>query len=97
MSIKIINNQKVDMTEDEYQMFLDICKNYDRANFKGEDLFKDLFITNDDGLIIFIKPPSHKYISMEVFLFVVAIYQHQHMRVLYKRVDDLERKLLNKI
>ena len=86
--IRIIDYKKVDLTDDEYQMYQNICRSYDRPNFKGEDLFRDIFETDDDGFIVFLKPPTKHFTSMEVFLFVCSIMQHQHLRRLEQRVDD---------
>ena len=97
MSIKIIDNKKVELTEDEWTMYKDICRSYDRQNFKGEDLFKGLFQTDDKGIIVFIMPPSGIQTSMEVFLFISAIFQHQHVRLMEGKVsslcDRVEKKL----
>ncbi len=52
MVARIISYKKVDMTEDEYNEYLRICKSYDTPFFKGEELFKGLFEANDDGTIV---------------------------------------------
>lgn len=85
---RIIDHKKVMMTTDEWNMYEQICRSYDRANFKGEDLFTDLFETDDDGIIIFLKPPSKRFTSMEVFFFLMAVMQHQHITLMYSRVED---------
>ena len=41
--MKIINNKRIDITEDEYKTYKEICRAYDRDNFQGEELFKDHF------------------------------------------------------
>lgn len=81
------------MTEDEWNMYRDICRSYDRPNFKGEELFRDLFETDDNGVVIFLKPPSNRHTSMEIFLFISAIMQHQHIRMMHKKVDELCKTL----
>lgn len=88
MTIRIIDYKKIDLTEDEWQMYQDICKSYDKPNFKGEDLFNGLFETDDDGIIVYINPPSKTYVSLEVFLFVVAVFNHQHVRLIHSQVKD---------
>ncbi len=56
--IKIIDSKRVDMTHDEYQMYQNICESYDNPpSQKGKDLFIDLFETDENGLILFVKPP----------------------------------------
>lgn len=93
--MRVIDYKKIDLTEDEWQMYNKICRSYDRPNFKGEDLFSDLFETDDDGIIIFLKPPSKMYTSMEVFLFLMSLMQHQHLRRMEKRVEDALERIEN--
>ena len=78
--IRIIDNKKVSMTNDEFMFYEEICKGYDRPNFKGKDLFQDHFEVNDDGIIIFVKPPYKKFSSMEVFTFLLSLMVNQQLR-----------------
>lgn len=87
MTYRVINHKRIDLTEDEWRLYQEICRSYDKPNFKGSDLFLDLFETDEKGIITFLKPPS-KYTSMEVFLFMMSVMQHQHLRVMYERVDQ---------
>lgn len=88
MGIKVIDNKKVEMTDDEWAMYQSICKSYTTLTNKGEDLFIDLFETNNDGIIIFLKPPSKRQTSFEIFLFLMALMQHQHLRLMHQQIDD---------
>lgn len=85
------------MTEDEWKMYSDICRSYDRPSFKGEELFRDLFETDDNGIVIFLRPPSTRHISMEVFLFMSIVMQHQHIRMMHKKVDKLCEEMKEKV
>ena len=67
----IIDNKKVALTQNEWDMYQSICKSYDRQNFKGEDLFKDLFETDDNGIIIFLKPPSIALMTQNLIVLLV--------------------------
>lgn len=88
MPLKIIDNKKVEMTNDEWNMYQKIVQSYTTASNKGEDLFIDLFETDNDGIIIYLKPPSKFRTSFEVFLFLMSLMQHQHLRQMHKQVDD---------
>lgn len=94
-SIRIVHNKKLSMTDQEWEAYSNICRAYDRPNFKGDDLFIDLFDTDKHGNITFIKSPSRQT-SMEVFLFVCALYTHQGRRILEvkeeQRLEELSRK-----
>lgn len=87
--IKIIDHKKVEMTSDEFKMYEKICKTYDNPpSQKGKDLFMDLFETDDDGLIVFLKPPGERVCSFEVYLFVVNLMVSQHLKSGYKKIDE---------
>jgi hypothetical protein len=87
MSFRIIDNKKVNMTDDEWNMYNEICQAYQEHG--GEILFADLFETNDEGNITFLRPPSKRYISFEIYFFLIALMNQQHLRVMYSRVDDI--------
>lgn len=87
MTYRVINNKRIDLTEDEFRLYQEICRSYDKPNFKGSDLFAELFETDEKGIITYLKPPT-RYTSMEIFLFMMSVMQHQHLRVMYNRVDE---------
>lgn len=93
----IIDNKKVNLTHDEWDMYQKIVKSYTNLTNKGEDLFIDLFETNDDGIIIFLKPPSKRQTSFEVFLFLMSIMVHQHLRTMHTEVTDVCNQMKEKM
>lgn len=93
MPYRIIDNKKVDMTPDEWAMYDKIVKSYTDLQNKGEDLFIDLFEVDENGIIVFLKPPSKRRTSFEVFLFLMALMQHQHLRLMHKQIDDMAAEL----
>lgn len=97
MPIQIIDNKKVDMTTDEWNMYQKIVKSYTDLQNKGEDLFIDLFESDDKGIIIFLKPPSKRRTSFEVFLFLMALMQHQHLRLMHQQIDEVVSQIKSKL
>ena len=95
--MKVIDNKKIDLTDDEWNMYIKIVKSYTTITNKGEDLFADLFETDDNGIIIFLKPPSKRQTSFEVFLFLMSIMQHQHLRLMHKEVGDICSQMKEKM
>ncbi len=93
MAIRVVDNKKVEMTDDEWSMYNKIVKSYTDITGKGEDLFIDLFETNGEGIIIFLKPPSKRRTSLEVFLFLMSLMQHQHLRLMHEQVDQVVEEL----
>jgi hypothetical protein len=91
--IQIIDNKKVEMTPDEHQLYQRIVKSYTTISNKGEDLFIDLFETDQDGVIIFLKPPSKRQTSFEIFMFLMALMQHQHLRIMRRQVDEMHAEI----
>lgn len=95
--IRIIDNKKLALTQSEWDLYQSICRSYDRPNFKGEELFKDIFESDNDGVIIFLKPPASRYTSIEIFLFISAIFQHQHMRQMHDQLKQLMNEVRTKL
>lgn len=73
--LRIIDSKRVDLTDDEWSLYENICASYKQ----GKDLFRDLFETDDNGIIVFLKPPK-KMFSMEVVIFLQNLMIHQHLR-----------------
>lgn len=90
--VRIIDHKKVWMTNDEYLYYESICKGYDKPNFNGKDLFQDHFEANDDGIILFVKPPHKKYSSMEVYTFLISLQVNQQLRLAQEQVLSLVKE-----
>lgn len=98
MSFVIIDKKKVDLTADEFETYKRIVTAYTQVPYqKGEDFFIDLFEVDDDGIIIFLKPPSQRQVSLEIFLFVMSIMQHQHMRKMEEQVNAVCKRMEDKL
>jgi hypothetical protein len=95
--MKIIDNKKIDMTEDEWSLYGEICRSYDRPSFKGEELFRNLFETDNNGMIIFLKPPANRHTSMEVIIFLINVMAHQHLRAMQKEASAMFSQMKEKI
>jgi len=97
MSFRIIDNKKIEMTEDEWGLYVKICQSYTDLQNKGEDLFIDLFEADDNGIITFLKPPSKRRSTLEVFLFLMSLMQHQHLRLMHAQIDEACSSLKQKV
>lgn len=85
IQLRIVDNKRIQMTKEEFDLYQKICNSYP----EGKDLFKGLFETDDDGLIIFLIPPTKQF-SMEVVLFLQNLMLQQHIRKIY---SDFEKAL----
>ena len=92
-----IDHKKVNLTMDEWNLYQKIVKSYTTATNKGEDLFIDLFETDENGIIIFLKPPSKRQTSFEVFLFLMSLMNHQHLRLMHDEIADICGQMKEKI
>jgi hypothetical protein len=96
--LRIIDNKRIDLTNDEWEMYNKICQAYDveRRGISGKELFTDLFETDNYGIIIFLKPPKH-LTSMEVYMFLVSVMVHQHLGIACDHVDNLAQQMTEKM
>lgn len=94
---RVIDNKRIDLTNDEWDMYQKICRSYDRPNFQGEELFKDHFETNEHGIITFVLPPQKKYSSLEVFCFLLSIMNNQQNRIIQEQFQMLIKEAGKKI
>jgi hypothetical protein len=94
---RIVDHKRVEMTNDEFTLYQNICRSYDRPNFKGDELFRDHFEVNGDGIIIFVKPPHQKYSSLEVFCFLISLMVNQHMRIVQEQNKMMIKEAADKI
>lgn len=97
MTIRIVDNQKLEMSDEEWALYQKIVASYTTQYQNGQDLFIDLFESNDNGIIILLKSPSKRHTSFEVFLFLIALMNHQHLRVMYAMVEDACAQMKNKM
>ena len=85
------------MNEVEWEMYNKIVKSYTTPTNKGEDLFIDLFETDENGIIIYLQPPSKRQTSLEVFLFLMTLFQQQQLRLMQDQVNDICTQMKDKL
>jgi len=84
--MKVIDHQKVDITDEEYEYYQELVKQFTDENNKGTDYFKGLFRTDEDGFITIIKPT--KTVPWAVLFFVQQVMITQRLRIF----DQLRKK-----
>lgn len=94
---RVIDHKKVLLTGDEWNMYQQIVKSYTTMTNSGSDYFQDLFEVDNNGIIIFLKPPTKKHTSFEIFLFLMSVMQNQHLRGMWAQVDDVCNQMKNKM
>ena len=93
----VIDNKKVEITPAENAEFEKICRANDRPNFKGEELFRDRFVTDDDGRIVYLRALGNRYVSFEAVFFLMNLMQNQHLRAMYGELDFIKNALKEKL
>lgn len=98
MALHIIDNKPVDLTDREWEMYQQICASYDNPpSQRGRDLFCDLFESDDQGIILFLKPPSKRQTTFEVIFFVFSVMQAQQLRRMKEQADATVAKVNDKL
>lgn len=91
MQLRLVDNKRIQMTKEEYELYQKICNSYPQ----GKELFRGLFETDKDGLILFLYPPEKEF-SMEVVLFLQNLMVQQHLRKLYANFDEAIQDIQSK-
>ncbi len=78
------------MTASEWDLYIQICRSYDNGTqFKGENLFVDLFESTDDGQIVFLRPPNNRHTSLEVVIYIQNLMVQQAIRRMQNQINKL--------
>jgi hypothetical protein len=87
---KVIDFKKVEMTNEEYEYYQEIIKEFTDDQYSGKEQFHNVFETDEDGCISIIKPPLKSQIAWVVIFFLQNLMLNQRIRRLEKWV--LEKK-----
>ena len=87
--MRVIDYQKVDITDEEFTYYKELVTQTTDDKIKGEDFFRDLFKTDDDGFITIITPK--KSIPWVILFFVQQVMINQRLRY----IDRLRKEKPN--
>jgi hypothetical protein len=97
--IRAIANRRLDLSDEEFKYYTQIVEEL------GVDDFRELFITDKNGIIISISPPTNRAIPMLVLFFVLNLMLNQRIRIMGAetlsirnslgpdKIADIERRL----
>lgn len=85
--MRIIDDRQVDLTPDEWEEYQRLCQEYTTVTVEGKHLFRGLLTVNNDGIIISVHP-GKGYLSMEIWLFLACVMQNQHLRLMYRQLNE---------
>lgn len=84
--IRAVAYQKVEMTDQEFTYYKELIEQFTNDKDNGEDFFKDLFESDEEGFITFIKP--NKPTPWAIIFFVQQLMITQRLRV----IDNMRKK-----
>lgn len=83
--IKAVATKAVLMTADEFKYYLSLKDKY------GEKSFADLFITDNNGIILSVSPPTTGDTPMAVIFFLLNLMFTQRMNTMYLEIGSIKR------
>jgi hypothetical protein len=81
--IKAIANQKLNLTKEEFEYYLELEKSF------GKEAFVGLFVTDQDGDIISVTPPANQPTAMILIFFLLNLMYNQKLRKLDSWVEKI--------
>jgi len=88
--IKAIANKRVELSNEEFEYFKLL------SNIYGQDSFRLLFETDNNGIITSISPPLDGQTPMAIVFYMLNVMFTQRIRLLDRklsRLDELEKKV----
>ena len=83
----IINFKSVEMNEEEHKYYEELVKSFSTPEKSGKNYFRDLFDVDEDGCIMFIRPPLKMEVPWAVLVFLQNLMINQRLRRMEKKVE----------
>lgn len=77
--IRVIDYKPVEMTDQEWEYYNYLVKEFTELSYDGKEQFHDMFDTTDDGVITMVRTPFGKEISWSVWCFLINLMINQRM------------------
>jgi hypothetical protein len=76
------------MTDEEWNYYNKLIKEFTHGSYSGADQFKDLFEVDEDGCISIISPPFKKEVGWAIIVFLQNLMINQRLRRMEKWVKE---------
>lgn len=86
--IRVIDHKAVDMTNEEYDYYNSLVKEFTYGNHNGKDQFHDLFDVDGDGCISLVRPPIKKRVGWAIIVFLQNLMINQRLRRMEKKIEE---------
>lgn len=77
---KVIDYKSIDVTEEEWEYYNDIIKEFSTPTYSGKEQFRGVFEVDGDGCISIIRPPLKKEVAWAVIMFLQNLMINQRLR-----------------
>jgi len=88
---RIVDYKAVEMTDEEFEYYNQIIKEFTIGTYNGREMFHDVFETDENGIISIIRPPLKKEIAWAAILFLQNLMINQRLR----QMEDWIKKITN--
>lgn len=88
MARRVVDYKSVEMTDEEWQYYQEIVKEFSSGSYSGTEQFRGVFEVDGDGCISIIRPPLKKEVAWAVILFLQNLMINQRLR----RVEEWARE-----
>lgn len=88
--IKMIDNNVVDISDEEYEYYEQLEKVF------GKNVFANSFRSNADGRIMAVTPSTTEPTSLAIIFFLLNLSMNQRLRdidMTLKKIDDLSKRI----
>ena len=100
-ALKIINNQNINLSDEEFEYFKHLCTQYKTSESDGSIFFKDLFDVDKNGFITIVHPKTSIPWSIIHFMQQVQISQrlrfYSEQFILIKKEISVIKNQINDI
>lgn len=87
--IRVVDYKGVDMTDEEFEYYNRLVKEFTFGMYNGKDQFHDMFDVDDEGCISLIRPPLKKEVGWAVIVFLQNLMINQRLRRLERKVKEI--------
>lgn len=85
---RIIDYKSVDITDEEWDYYNEIVKEFSTPTYSGKEQFRGTFEVDGDGCISIINPPLKKEVAWVVILFLQNLMINQRLRRVERWVKE---------
>jgi ACT domain-containing protein len=87
----VVDFQEVNMSKMEFDYYQDIVKQLTDDKINGKEYFRDLFLTDNTGIVSIVKPKNN--VPWVVIHFLQQLQINQHLRINDTEIEKIKERL----